>query len=123
MEKVEVVKAIPGILEVGDILISPQEGLDFSVEETKITGKGTSEKYICLDYITVSENIPQFFQFVENDPEPEVEATPRTLAEIEDRYEFFKEQYENSPAGSEPQVVYKNLMWFIEWLQGKTELI
>jgi hypothetical protein len=138
MEKVKVVKAIPGILNVGDILISPETGHDFCLEETDITTTGSNERYVSLDYNTVSENIPEFFEFVielfeedcdeveccgkcnkgNNDPD-----FSRTSADVLARYEYFSDRFDASTPGSEAQIVYKNLMWFIEWLYGKAEVI
>jgi len=151
MEKVKVVKAVPGILKVGDILISPQIGADFQLTETEFTQTGESERFISLDYVTVSENIPQFFRLEENDFENESECyfcgectecdckcTPqdlieldiqlpgyvvRTPDEIAARYDFFEKKFFEAYPGSESQIVYKNLMWFIEWLEGKAEVI
>lgn len=148
MEKVKVIKAIPGILKVGDILISPEAGADFCLEETEVTQKGSSERYVSLDYVTVSENVPKFFLFEEfelADDEEECECTAcecdgqevggkiiggitppyivRSDNEVISRYDFFKHRFEQSYPGSEAQVVYKNLMWFIEWLNGKAEIL
>lgn len=151
MEKVKVVKAIPGILKVGDIMVSPAAGEDFVLSETDITVGGSSERWVSLDYVTVSENIPAFFT-VEVDEQPfsecyfcgacddcdcvtsaeelndlGIELGPemvvRTEEEIQARYDFFARQFDKSIPGSESQVVYKNLMWFIEWLRGETELL
>lgn len=147
MEKVKVVKSIPGILNVGDVLVSPVAGADFTLEETKITKEGSSERYASLDYVTVSENIPEFFEFdIEIDEEDDFEDIElecgdmyeeegelksyscgrgnwRSVEEVDERYEFFAKKYFNAEVGSEEQVVYKNLMWFIEWLQGDIELL
>jgi len=134
MEKVKVVKAIPGLLKVGDVLISPAVGCDFNLEETVKTSTNTSERYVSLDYVTVSSNIPQFFVFDLSDFENkcmdcesctcgETLEAIRTDAEIEDRYFFFHEQFENSRPNSEQAVVFQNLMWFIEWLYGYKELV
>lgn len=134
MEKVKVVKAIPGLLEVGDILISPDAGCDFSLDETKITKDGSSERYISIDYVTVSENVPVFFEFqeLENSIEEVIikEDKPldiiRSKSEIQERYKFFTErnkEAETQAQGSEANVVYTNLLWFIEWLYGKKQLM
>lgn len=151
MEKVNVVKAIPGMLKKGDILVSPTPGADFVLCEEETTQFGVKERFISLDYVTVSENVPKFFTFVVDEPESEcyfcgscedcdctttieeledlgIELGPeneivKTDKEIEERYDFFKRQFENAEPGSEAQVVYKNLMWFIEWLQGKANLL
>jgi hypothetical protein len=144
MEKVKVVKAIPGLLKVGDVLISPAVGCDFNLEETVKTSTNTSERYVSLDYVTVSSNIPQFFVFdlsdFENkcidcdactcgDSEPcfycddyDI-AIMHTNLEVAERYEFFQEQFANSRPNSEQAVVFQNLMWFIEWLYGYKELV
>jgi hypothetical protein len=134
MEKVKVVKAIPGLLKVGDVLISPAAGCDFNLEETVKNGSNTSERYVSLDYVTVSENIPQFFVFDLLDFENkcmdceactcgDIEEAMRTDAEIEDRYFFFQEQFEKAKPNSEQAVVFQNLIWFIEWLYGYKELV
>jgi hypothetical protein len=136
MEKVKVVKAIPGILNIGDILISPEAGSDFCLEETDVTTNGTSERYVSMDYLTVSESIPEFFVFdtdeifedtdIQDCLECDGNSDPefgRTSAEVLERYEFFTEQFETAIPGSEAQIVFKNLIWFIEWLYGKTELV
>lgn len=153
MEKVKVVKAIPGMLNEGDVLISPEAGCDFCLEEQKKAGNTTSTRYVSLDYSTVSANIPEFFEFVVDEEEDaEVEYVSevlnrcencedctceeadeavnyshepfahRTNRQIEARYKYFSEQFEDAEEGSEAQVVYKNLMWFIEWLYGFKEL-
>lgn len=147
MEKVKVVKEIPGVLNVGDVLVSPVLGADFTLEETKVTKQGSSERYVSLDYVTVSENVPNFFEFEQ--PEEETDELDlliedcdcdceycsecdkqtssnefyRTRDEVEARYEFFKERFGLSYPGTEESVVYKNLMWFIEWLEGRKELV
>jgi hypothetical protein len=136
MEKVKVVKPIPGILKPGDILISPVEGADFCLEEVNVTSRGSNERFISLDYVTVSENVPQFFEFMTEefetvyDTEEDCDCEEchcndfaRSRDEVDDRYGFFSEKFEESPEGSEAQVVYKNLMWFIEWLYGKQEVL
>jgi hypothetical protein len=139
MEKVKVVKPIAGILKTGDILISPVEGADFCLEEVNVTSIGSDERFISLDYVTVSENIPEFFQFEQEELTLELDDDDdgceeecddcncndfaRNRDEVDDRYEFFTEKFNESPAGSEAQIVYKNLMWFIEWLYGKQEVI
>ena len=149
MEKVKVVKAIPGILNVGDTLVSVMNGSDFLLEEGLDYKYGTNERFVSLDYITVSESIPEFFEFVfEEDSEclqcgscgdcdcPAVSADelreldielPSNIEkydfEIQARYNFFQEQFKNAAQGSEQAVVYQNLMWFIDWLYGKADLI
>lgn len=135
MEKVKVVKPIAGILKVGDILISPVEGADFCMEEVNVTSRGSNERFVSLDYVTVSENVPYFFEF-EKEEELELEIDDeccdsscdcgefnRSREDVDARYNFFSEKFDESPNGSEAQVVYKNLMWFIEWLYGQKEVI
>jgi hypothetical protein len=133
MEKVIVVKPIPGMLNIGDILVSPVEGADFCLEETKVTKNGSSERFVSLDYVTVSNNVPAYFTFIQDDAcdncetcdclELDEDYIVRTDEEIQARYDFFSKQFEAADSGSEAEVVYRNLMWFIEWLQGKEELI
>lgn len=137
MEKVKVVKPIAGILKAGDILISPVDGADFCLEEVNVTSKGSNERFISLDYVTVSENVPYFFEFLQKeDEELTIELDDeccdcscdcgefnRSRDEVDARYGFFSQKYDESPNGSEAQVVYKNLMWFIEWLYGQKEVI
>ena len=151
MEKVKVVKPIAGILETGDILISPFEGADFLLEEVNVTSKGSNERFVSLDYVTVSENVPQYFVF-ERDEDPIVSEcyncgstedcdctwtvqdlinadiqipgfVVRTPEEITARYNAFEQKFEEAYPGTEAQIVYKNLMWFIEWLEGKAEIL
>ena len=135
MEKVKVVKPIAGILKVGDVLISPVEGADFCMEEVNVTSRGSNERFVSLDYVTVSENVPYFFEF-EKEEELELEIDDeccdsscdcgefnRSREDVDARYNFFSEKFDESPNGSEAQVVYKNLMWFIEWLYGQKEVI
>lgn len=136
MEKVKVVKAIPGMLNVGDILISHSLlGADFELEEKD----GNNERYVSLDYTTVSENMPKFFQPVEITDDDELVqwkgcdccdchdavrvGDEKTADEIQTRYVFFQEQFDNAAPGSEKEIVYKNLMWFIEWMYGYKELV
>jgi hypothetical protein len=140
MEKVKVVKAIPGLLKVGDVLISPVAGCDFNLEETT----NNSARYVSLDYTTVSENIPNVFVFDTLDAESQwidcascgsCDCEPcfycddfeivqvRTNLQIAERYDFFQEQLNNATPGSEQAVVFQNLIWFIEWLYGHKELV
>jgi hypothetical protein len=143
MEKVKVVRDIPGILKVGDILVSSFPQDDFVLSETEINRNGENERYVSFDYVTISENVPTFFEFETEDIQTiEVEdccgcydcdcimnegvsagnemASPK---EVIDRYNFFSEQFDNAAPGSEAQVVYRNLMWFIEWMFGERKLI
>ena len=139
MERVKVVKPIAGILKVGDILISPVEGADFCLEEVNVTSRGSNERFISMDYVTVSENVPYFFEF-EKEEDIDLETKEecgcddeecdcyrdvriRCRNEVDARYKFFSEQFDNASEGSEAQIVYKNLMWFIEWLYGQKEVL
>lgn len=131
MEKVKVVKAVPGLLNVGDVLISPSTGSDFTLEEKSFN----SSRYVSLDYTTVSENIPAFFTFDFSDFENECidcEACTctgegsfviRPYTEIEDRCTFFQQELDKARPNSEQAVVYQNLIWFIDWLYGDKELV
>lgn len=137
MEKVKVVKAIPGILNVGDELVSVAPGEDFVLSETEVTQGGSSNRWVSLDYVTVSENIPAFFTVeIENECdscdccdcwcEEDIEldnSVVKTDKEIQDRYDFFQKQFNKAASGSEAEVVYQNLMWFIDWLRGKAQLL
>jgi len=125
-EKVIVVKRIPGILEVGDILISDGFGQDFILELRDVSKSGSMERYVNLDYYTVSGNIPEYFDFVIEDEESgedfEFEIR-RSNEEIKKRYNYFIGRMGEAPLGTEERVVYCNLVWFIEWLTGVKDLV
>jgi hypothetical protein len=151
MEKIKVVRAIPGILNVGDVLISPITGADFNLEETEVSINSSTERYVSLDYVTVSENVPQYFEFeldytVVADSEcykcgncedcgctwtkKELEeqdinfpTVTRTPDQINSRYNFFIDKANAAKIGSEEHVVYQNLIWLIDWLRGDAEII
>lgn len=138
MEKIKVVKEIPGLLSVGETLISSVPGADFILEESMfINDISKSSRFVSLGYTTVSENIPEFFVFEDTEPLaisdgfntyydcelPIKIAKDKTQSEVIDRYVFFQQNYENAIPGSEQEVVYKNLMWFIEWMYGYKELV
>ena len=134
MEKVKVVKAIPGVLNIGDVLTSPSTGCDFILAETTVKGNSTNERFVRLDYITVSSSIPEHFVFDLSDYENEFKDqeacekvkgdynAARTDGEIGERYWFYQEQFDNAMPGSEQEIVFQNLMWFIDWLYGHKEL-
>lgn len=125
MEKVIVVKRIPGILEIGDVLTSDAFGHDFILEQKKRSAASTSERYVNLDYYTVSGNIPEYFDFVIDEGEYEKFDFNiiRSAEELEKRYNYFVEQMNIASTGSEQETVYANLVWFIEWLTGLKELV
>jgi hypothetical protein len=140
MEKVKVVKEIPGIIKLGDVLTSYTLGGDFILEE-KV---GNNERYVSLDYVTVCDNMPEFFEFELELVESSIDMSGkaklcngcfectcgntvtdvrRSDLEIEARREFFQRQLDMAVPGSESEVVFSNLIWFIEWLVGEKELL
>ena len=129
MEKVVVVKRMPGILEVGDILTSGGFGQDFILEQRSSDKFGSQERYVNLDYYTVSDNIPNYFQFYVDGLFEEYNTVTRfdeivqSPEDIHKRYNYFVEQMNNAPVGSEQHVVYTNLVWLLEWLIGSKELV
>ena len=137
MEKVKVVKGIPGFLEAGDILTL--EGDSFIFEAETDLDSFFDSRYINMDSITVYENMPEYFVFVVDEAKnivpskatsKKVEAALlskeviRTPEEINERYAFFADRL-GYPFfnGTEGKVVYQNLMWFIEWLYGERQLL
>ena len=130
MEKVKVIKGIPGILEVGDILVATGFGEDFILETSDRQENRATERYVNLDYYSVVENIPEFFVFaytfddMPDDIEPDMNfAVERSNEDIFKRYEYFVDQVNSANPGTEQDVVYHNLIWFIQWLTGQTSLI
>ena len=133
MEKVRVVREVPGMLKVGDVLTSFSTGGDFVLEEKF----ENNERFVSIDYVTVSNNVPDYFEFeIEMVEVPQfcngcyectcgdtVTDVKRSDLEIEARREFFQEQLNKSVPGSEQEVVFQNLIWFIEWLVGEKQLI
>ena len=133
MEKVRVVREVPGMLKVGDVLTSFSTGGDFVLEEKF----ENNERFVSIDYVTVSNNVPDYFEFeIEMVESPKfcngcyectcgdtVTDVKRSDLEIEARREFFQEQLNKSVPGSEQEVVFQNLIWFIEWLVGEKQLI
>lgn len=130
MEKVLVVKEVPGMLKVGDVLVADLKG-DFYLSEEN----DNVSRYVNIDYTTVSDNIPEYFDYVLELKESECGECEcedcgwqpldfyRSPAEVEERLEFFKKQLSNSFAGSEAETVFTNLIWFIEWLKGQKNLL
>jgi hypothetical protein len=142
METVKVIVNIPGLLKKGDILTSAGIGEDFVtgaiVNDSK---EGTISRSASIDYYSVCANIPTYFSWVIEDEdifEVDVEKEAalvdeynmdlfeyevvRSRKEIAERLEFFKERAESTPNWEEA-VVYNNLIWFVDWLTGKTELL
>lgn len=120
MEKVKVLVDIPNFLGKGDILVSESEGAVFELfEKTE-----NSERSVSIDYYTVCGNIPTFFDWVfEGDVfEKESYKVVRSEEEIAERVEFFEAHLETFRS-EEEQVVYNNLLWFVDWLTGKAELL
>lgn len=123
MEKVRVVREVPGMLKVGDVLTSFTLGGDFLLEEKA----ENNERFVSIDYVTVSDNVPGYFEFVIEMVESKCEDCTcdslRSRKAIEARRDFFQKQLDSSFPGSESEVVYSNLIWFIEWLVGEKELL
>jgi len=120
MERVRTLKNVPGLLKEGDILISPGEGEDFVMyEKTK-----NSERKATIDYYTVCDNIPIFFTWdiQDEEKEPDEYLITRSGDEIAERMRFFRDQL-GTFRSDEETVVYNNLIWFMDWLTGKTELL
>ena len=124
MEKVLVVKEVPGMLKKGDVLQSINNG-DFTLSEKE----NGVERFVSIDYVTVSDNVPEYFDFILELVESK--ETPsrvffdecRTPLEIQERLEFFQKQLNKAIPGSESEIVYSNLIWFIEWLRKEKELL
>ena len=133
MEKVRVIREVPGMLKVGDVLTSFSTGGDFVLEEKF----ENNERFVSIDYVTVSNNVPDYFEFeIEMVESPRfcngcyectcgdvITDAKRSDLEIEKRREFFQEQLNKSVPGSEQEVVFQNLIWFIQWLVGEKQLI
>ena len=125
MEKVEVIQRIPGILMEGDVLISEGFGKDFLLIDA------SERRYVNLDYFTVVSNMPQYFMFTgmeEDDFLVEKEdvldfLVYKTPQELKERYDFFLSRISASKPGSEQDVVYHNLIWFMNWLMGRQPLL
>lgn len=123
MEKVIVIKRIPGILEIGDILTSDSFGEDFILEQKETTRTGSKERYVNLDYETVCGNIPHYFDFVDEEEDYDIDfKIVRSEEEIKKRYNYFINRMNSASPGTEQDVVYHNLVWFIEWLTGDKDL-
>ena len=119
MEKVLVVKEVPGMLKKGDVLQSINNG-DFTLSE-KVNG---AERFVSIDYVTVSDNVPEYFDFIIELVESKCSGCPnRSPLEVQERLEFFQKQLDKAIPGSESEIVYSNLIWFIEWLRKEKELL
>jgi len=120
MEKVKTLKDIPGFLEKGDVLTSEAEGENFELTIKDDLG----ERGVSIDYYTVCGNIPIFFDWVfEGDVfEKESYKVVRSEEEIAERAQFFQDNI-GPYSGQEKNVVFNNLLWFIDWLTGKAELL
>jgi hypothetical protein len=132
MEKVLVVKEVPGMLKVGDILVADLNG-DFYLTEDN----ANVSRYVNIDYVTVSDNIPEYFDYVLDMKESECQdchdcdyclceecfGIEKSIEEVLERRDFFQKQLDKSISGSEAEVVFTNLIWFIEWLLGKRSLL
>lgn len=141
METVKALVEIPGLLEKGDILISASEGEDFVTGEITKNANGQAvSRSATIDYYSVCASIPTYFTWVIDDEdvfEPDLIKEARDIdeynqeldfyfnrspREIADRYDFFIEKATNAK-NKEEKVVFNNLIWFIDWLTGKAELL
>jgi hypothetical protein len=128
MEKVLVVKEVPGMLNIGDVLKLDDNGNFFLSEEN-----GKVSRYVNIDYVTVSDNIPEYFDYIFDLQESVCQEcedcdcikpfTFRSVGEVNARLEFFQRQLDMSFPGSEAETVFTNLIWFIEWLKGEKNLL
>jgi len=124
MEKVKVLQDIPGLLYEGDILISKEEGEDFKLDFEKTEQGFHQERHVTLDYMSVCGNIPTYFTWVFDEPEEEKESYKivRSEKEIEDRMQFYRDNV-GPNSGYEKNLVFNNLIWLLEWLTGRAELL
>lgn len=125
MEKVRVLKNIPGLLRKGEILVSATEGEDFKLDLVQDDSGLHQEKHVRLDYLSVCANIPTHFTWVVEDEdifEKESFKIVRSEAEIAERVQFYRDSI-GPNAGHEKNVVFNNLLWLIEWLTGRAELL
>lgn len=130
-ERVIVVKDMPRLgLHEGDILVVSKEGNDFELEQAfEDLGDDyfkTTNYFTSVDYITVSENIPEYFDLI---TEEDYEVELRSVKEIEDRIEYFQkrfDEYIKAPdrdfTYDEPLVIWRNLIWNLEWVLGHRDL-
>jgi len=125
MEKVKVLKNIPGLLRKNDILVSETEGENFKLDEVKKEEGKQEERHVSIDCRTVYKNIPSIFDWVIEDEdifEPESFKIVRSEDEIAERVQFFRDNI-GPNSGREKNVVFNNLVWFVDWLTGKAELL
>lgn len=138
MEKVVVLRNVRGLLKKGDILVSEGFGKNFKMEYVKENKEFTETKRVEVDYFSVCENIPELFDFTVDEEEYESledylfktnYKVVRSEEEIKERALYYKEQAilaetsGESKGAKEAMIVYNNLLWLIDWLTGKTELI
>lgn len=130
MEKVKVLKNVTGLFKKGDILVSSDEGADFKLDLVVEKDGRKEERHTRVDCLTVYRNIPSLFDWVIDYEEDTVEKGEpletfkivRSEREIADRVEFFRSQLETFRSDEE-STVYNNLLWFVDWLTGKAELL
>jgi hypothetical protein len=129
MEKVKVLKNIPGLLRKDDILISETEGADFKLDNVEVDNtpfkEKRSERHVSIGCTTVYQNIPSIFDWVIEDEdifEEESFKVVRSEEEIAERVQFFRDNI-GPNSGQEKNVVFNNLVWFVDWLTGKAELL
>ena len=146
METVKVIVNIPGLLKKGDILTSAGAGEDFVMGEVTKDKNGISVSHSArIDYYSVCAHIPTHFTWEIEDEdifEPnKVEEykeiddynqerygyldnyiVQRSAAEIARRDQLFREKASHTTSVEE-SVVYNNLVWFIDWLTGRAELL
>ena len=124
MEKVKVLKNIPGLLKKDDILVSETEGADFKLDVIKKEKGRQEERHASVDCNTVYHNIPIIFDWVieEDVFEKESFKVVRSEEEIAERMQFFQDNI-GPNSGQEKNVVFNNLVWFVDWLRGKAELL
>jgi len=132
-EKVIVVKNKLDLgLYKGDILVVSKEGNDFELEQAfEDVGDGyfkTAKYSTSVDYTTVSENIPEYFDLIVEDEKIEP-VKSRSIKEIKDRIKYFGKCIDNYMADldrdftyDEPLVVWNNLIWNLEWVLGYRDL-
>ena len=138
MEKVVVLRNVRGLLKKGDILVSEGFGKNFKMEYAKENKEFTETKRVEVDYFSVCENIPVLFDFTIDEEEYESledylfktnYKVVRSEEEIKERALYYKEQAilaetsGEAKGAKEAMIVYNNLLWLIDWLTGKTELI
>ena len=108
------------------------------MEYVKKNKEYTETKKVEVDYFSVCENIPELFDFTVDEEEygslddylfKTNYKVVRSEEEIKERALYYKEQAilaetsGEAKGAKEAMVVYNNLLWLIDWLTGKTELI